>query len=206
MTTNAYLDEQVALFRQAGDHAVSLITRLPVDSFEHPALGTWTVRMLIGHISRSFVTVIEYTSRPADHRDIATSADYYLATANLVDPASVDARAEQAAFALGDRPVDAIRDLRDRAVAISGSVGDPLIQTIAGGMRLSDYLPTRIFELAVHSLDLARATGNPDILPAEVALSAQALAVAIAGRRGDAQTLLLALTGRAPLPDGFSVV
>ncbi|AQT83067.1 hypothetical protein B1R94_24160 [Mycolicibacterium litorale] len=183
-----------------------MIARVPVDSFESPALGTWTVRMLVGHISRSFVTVIDYTARPAARQDIATSADYYLATANLVDPASVDERAARAADALGDRPADVIPDLRDRAVATAGSIGDPLIQTIAGGMRLSDYLPTRIFELAVHSIDLARATGQPDTLPAEVAFSAQALAAAIADRRGDAQTLLLALTGRAPLPAGFSVV
>jgi hypothetical protein len=31
-----------------------------------------------------------------------------------------------------------------------------LVSTPVGGMRLIDYLPSRIFELAVHTLDIAR--------------------------------------------------
>ena len=38
---------------------------------------------------------------------------------------------------------------------------DPVISTIFGGMRLSDYLPTRTFELVVHGLDIARAAQLP---------------------------------------------
>lgn len=46
--------------------------------------------------------------------------------------------------------------------------GTELVTTVAGGMRLADYLPTRVFELVVHTLDLAAALGlraepNPHI-------------------------------------------
>ena len=37
--------------------------------------------------------------------------------------------------------------------------GTELMTTIAGGMRLSNYLPTRTFELAVHTADLTTALG-----------------------------------------------
>ncbi len=205
-TTGDPFDNQVDIFRRAGDHAVSLVAQVAAHDWERPALGTWTVRMLVGHISRSFVTVIEYSARPADERDIPSAADYYLATATFTDTEAIRGRAEQAALALGDRPLEALRDLRDRAVTLLGSVGDPLIHTIAGGMRLSDYLPTRIFELAVHSADLALAIGQPATLPGDVAQSALDLAAGIAGLRGDAAAVLLALTGRVPLAPGYSVV
>ena len=107
---------------------------------------------------------------------------------------------------VGDDPLAAIRRFRDAALGALTGTGDPLITTVAGGMRLSDYLPTRIFELAVHSVDLARATGQPDALPPAVCDSAMQVAVAISARRGEGQSVLLALTGREPLPDGYSVV
>ncbi|GAY14358.1 maleylpyruvate isomerase N-terminal domain-containing protein [Mycobacterium sp. shizuoka-1] len=205
-TTTQSLPAQVTLFGRAGDHAVSLVEHVPTDRWDDPALGTWTVRMLVGHISRSFVTVIEYLGRPAERIEVRSAAAYYLAVMDMVDPAQIRSRAENAALSLGSRPFTTILDLRDRAVALLSTADDIVIHTIAGGMRLSDYLPTRIFELAVHSLDLASAIGRPDTIPPDVAHSATELAVAIAGERGDTQSLLAALTGRGPLPEGYSVV
>ncbi|MCV7176294.1 maleylpyruvate isomerase N-terminal domain-containing protein [Mycolicibacterium sphagni] len=203
MTT---LDERIDLYRRAGDHAVSVIAAVPDNRWDSPALGPWTVRTLVGHIGRSFTTVIEYSARRADRVDVADAAQYYLAIAEaLADPDPINARAVQAGLALGDRPLDAIRELQDRATATLASE-NRIIPTIAGGMWVSDYLPTRIFELGVHSIDLARAIGVPDALPPEVADSVLALSVEVARRRGAAQALLVALTGRGQLPEGFSIV
>jgi len=169
-------------------------------------MGTWTVRTLVGHIGRSFTTVVEYSARPAGRVEIADAAHYYLAIAGLLaDPAQIDARAVQAGLALGDHPLDAIRELQARATGALVT-DDRVIQTIAGGMRLSDYLPTRIFELGLHSVDLARAIGVPETLPPEVADSILRLSVEVSVRRGDSQALMCALTGRGPLPPGYSVV
>jgi len=200
------LDEQVAVYREAGEHVISLIACIPADQWDAPALGPWTVRTLVGHIGRAFTTVTDYLARPADNRDVDSAAEYYLVALNRTDAASIQARAEQAARDLGDDPLAAIRAFRDAAIDALASAGDPMITTAAGGMRLSDYLPTRIFELAVHSVDLARAIGQPEELPAAVCESALQLAVAAAGRHGDGQSVLLALAGRGPLPAGFSVV
>ena len=82
------------------------------------------------------------------------------------------------------------------------------IVTVIGGLTipLSEYLRTRSFELVVHSIDLSRATGIPTGLPEEALEAAAALAAGIAVSRGQGEDLLLALTGRTPLPEGFSVV
>jgi hypothetical protein len=78
--------------------------------------------------------------------------------------------------------------------------------TIAGGMRLADYLPTRTFELAVHTTDLATAIGVPPDVPAIAAAQALHLVADLAVADGLAGPFLLAATGRRGLPAGFSVL
>ncbi|MDQ1356307.1 MAG: hypothetical protein QOG44_680, partial [Acidimicrobiaceae bacterium] len=72
------------------------------------------------------------------------------------------------------------------------------------------YLPTRTFELTVHTLDLVCALGveAPPVLDAPVAACLElAVAAAAAGRGASSGgAVLLALTGRRGLPPGFSVV
>lgn len=208
MTTNTApgMAELIDVYRLAGDHALSLVAGVAADQWPAPALGSWTVRMLVGHIGRSFTTVTDYLAKPAATKDVPSTADYYVIALQQTDSAAIDARAEQAAHALGDAPLATLRGFRDAAIAVLDVAGDPLITTIAGGMSLSDYLPTRIFELAVHSLDLARATDQAAALPAEVCGHAAALAAVTAVRRGHGETVLSALTGRSTLPSGFSVV
>ena len=77
--------------------------------------------------------------------------------------------------------------------------------TIAGGMRLADYLPTRTFELAVHTADLATALGAPLAVPATAAAQALQVVADLAVSGGRAGPLLLAATGRSPA-SGFSVL
>ena len=65
------------------------------------------------------------------------------------------------------------------------TAGDPLIEVIGGlGIRLHTYLPTRTFELAVHGLDIARATGLSFDLPADVLDEATVLAARIGAADG----------------------
>jgi hypothetical protein len=74
------------------------------------------------------------------------------------------------------------------------------------GIRLSNYVPTRTFELAVHGLDIARASGVDLVLPDDVLSEATALAARIGVALGQGEPILLTLTGRSTLPDSFSVV
>ena len=90
---------------------------------------------------------------------------------------------------------------------LAAGAGDPLIEVIGGlGIRLHTYLPTRTFELAVHALDIARATGLSFSLPEDVLAEATLLAAQIGVATGRGETLLMSLTGRTALPPSFSVV
>jgi hypothetical protein len=73
-------------------------------------------------------------------------------------------------------------------------------------MRLEEYLRTRTFELVVHGLDISRASGVEAAYDDDVLLDATTLAAEIAVLRGAAPAVLLALTGRDPLPPGFTLL
>jgi len=73
-------------------------------------------------------------------------------------------------------------------------------------MRLRDYLPTRTFELVVHTADLATALDVPPDPPATSARQALGLVADLAVAGGLAGPLLLAATGRLGVPAGFSVL
>jgi hypothetical protein len=100
-----------------------------------------------------------------------------------------------------------VSELLDDVTGRLAEHGDEdVLTTIAGPMRLRDYLPTRTFELVVHGLDIGRATGLPHGYDEASLAAAASLAATVGVRLGQGEDLLLALTGRAPLPAGFSVV
>lgn len=193
------MPEPRELFLGAAEAFAELVERLPRDlgGAGAPGLGDWDLRALVGHTSRSLVTVSTYLARPADAVAVPTAAAYYLATQDLAAGSEVAERGVQAGAALGDDPADAVRRLvetvADDLVAASD---DQLLTTVAGGMRLRDYLPTRTFELVVHGTDIAAATGVDWTPPADALAACVALAGEIAVAAGDGVPLLRALTGR----------
>jgi uncharacterized protein (TIGR03083 family) len=187
----------------------ALVEDIPADAWTGPGLGVWDLRALVGHASRSLVTVLTYLDRPAASAALGSPADYYLAAASVAaaDPAAVVERGRAAGAALGDDPAAAVRDLeRSARERLPGFDDDYVLETVAGAMRLADYLPTRTFELVVHGLDVARSTGLVASYDEGVLAEAATLAAQVAARTGRGAELLLALTGRTGLPDGFSVV
>jgi uncharacterized protein (TIGR03083 family) len=176
------------------------------ERWDRPGLGEWDVRALVGHTSRSLLTVEAYLARPADAVEIASAADYVRATRALAADPAVATRGREAGDALGADPAAAVAEIAGRVVPlVDGCDGSERVTTIAGGMRLKDYLPTRTFELAVHTADLATALGSPPDVPATAAAQALGLVTDLAVAEGRAGPLLLAATGRA-LPTGFSVL
>ena len=177
------------------------------DRWTQPGLGEWDVRALVGHTSRSLLTVEEYLARPAATVEIASTADYYRATRDLARGPGVAARGRDAGAALGDDPAAAVAEIAARVLPLVESQdGSQLLTTIAGGMRLADYLPTRTFELVVHTADLATALGQPPQPPPAAAAQALTIVIELAAGDGQAGALLLAATGRTPLPPGFTVL
>jgi uncharacterized protein (TIGR03083 family) len=194
-------------FAEAARTFVDLVRRLPHDRWDGPGLGEWDLRSLVGHTSRSLVTVEAYLGQPVETEEVPTPAAYYVAIADL-DNAAVADRGRQAGQALGKNPAEFVDALAKRVLAQVDTAGNPLIHTAAGGMRLENYLSTRTFELVVHSLDIA--TAVPDVEPPEFSdqlLSEVARVAATAAvLRGSGVELMLALTGRATLSPGFSMV
>lgn len=177
------------------------------DRWDRPGLGEWDVRALTGHTSRSLVTVETYLAHPAPAADIASPVGYFRATRAAAATAAVAARGREAGTALGSDPAAAVARIAARVLALVDTCdGTELVTTIAGGMRLGDYLPTRTFELAVHTADLATVLGVPPDVPATAAAQALTIVTGLAVTGGLAGPLLLAATGRPGLPAGFSVL
>jgi uncharacterized protein (TIGR03083 family) len=177
------------------------------DRWSEPGLGEWDVRALAGHTSRSLLTVETYLAQPAEAVDVASTVAYYVATRQIAAGPAVAQRGRDAGQALGDDPVAAVEAIASRVLPlVAGLSGTELLTTVAGGMRIGDYLPTRVFELVVHTADLAVALGvNAEPPPGPAALALQLVSdLAVAG--GQAATVLLATTGRSGLPAGFTLL
>jgi hypothetical protein len=201
----ASLDSRRA-FADAADWFVAT-AGLVGDRWDLPGLGEWDVRSLVGHTSRSLLTVETYLARPAASVDVDSAVGYYAATRTAASGAEVAARGRVAGVALGGEPAAEVARIADRVLPlVEGCDGTELVSTIAGGMRLCDYLPTRTFELVVHTADLATAIDVPADVPPTCAAHALDLVARLAVTGGLAAPLLLAVTGRAPLPQGFSVL
>ena len=196
-------------FASAAHWFADLVDRIPATAWDQPGLGEWDLRALVGHTSRSLITVDTYLDRPTEQIAVATPWDYYQVTSSIIaaDPEAVVERGRQAGAALGPNPAETIAALVERVLPRVAADEDPVIETIAGGMRLSDYLPTRTFELVVHGYDIATATDlTPGALDADTLAAALDLAGRIAIAAGSGATVLRALTGRTALPAGFTVV
>jgi uncharacterized protein (TIGR03083 family) len=171
-------------------------------------LGEWTVRDLVGHASRALLTVETYLGRPAAAVEVDSGVDYFRrALGSAGDAAAVAQRGRDAGAALGDDPARAVAALAQRVTArVRAAAEDDLVATPVGGMRLADYLPTRTFELTVHTCDLAAALGQPIEVPEAAGAESLGLLGELALNAGRAGPLLLAATGRRGLPEGFTVL
>jgi hypothetical protein len=199
-------DESRRAFADAAGWFVST-TALVGDRWAEPGLGEWDVRALVGHTSRSLLTVEAYLASPAEAAAVPSAADYFRATRAMAAGPAVAQRGRDAGDAPGDDPASAVAEIAARVVPlVDAQDGGTLLTTIAGGMRLEDYLPTRTFELAVHTSDLARALDEPLDVPATSAVQALRLVTELAAGDGRAGPLLLAATGRTGLPPGWSVL
>ncbi len=189
----------------ASTRAVTAELRTVVD-MHAPALGSWDVAGLAGHLIRQIGGPAAYLAEPPpDHVELADPAAYYLAYLawRSDDPdtadASVAARGNAAAGQLtAESAAEQMLAALDHSLDAMAAAGpDRAVPTPFGSMRLADYLPTRTFEVVVHGLDLGHALDRSWRPPDPAVEQCLGLLGAIAARSGRAGELLLLATGRA---------
>lgn len=194
-----------AAFQEGAATFLTTLRAVGPELWDRPgALGDWTVRELAAHTLRAFITVDGYLSaQPTTDRVLADASEYYqTALADAGVHQGVSARARQAGRQLIDPVGEAEATIAQVLARVAATGDDEPVNTFAGQITLVEYLATRVVELGVHTLDLQRATGQlPELHP-----DTSAVALAVLTQLASPVPLLLALTGRAPLPADFNVL
>lgn len=165
------------------------------DQWENNALGVWNLRDLVGHTARAITNVELYAKVGAGGR-----------TVDRANSEAVVERGREAGRQLGDDPLVAVRAHAERVLAfMDGIPDDHTLDAVAGNMTLLGYLPSRVQELTTHSIDIARTIGHEAEPPDECLRVSLYWYVDRLIQRGTGVEVVLALTGREPLPDGFNV-
>jgi len=192
-----------AAFRDASEVFLAATGAVPAGGWDDPGLGAWTVRELTAHALRAFITLQRLCDTTGDPPQVESAIAYYRAVAAGEGVhAGVLQRGREAGAQLVDPEATARRTAEQALGRLAATSDEHVGETFAGPMRLADYLPTRVVELGIHTLDLQRATGQPTALPGSTA----AVVLGTLAELADVPTLLMAMTGRQPLPDGFNVL
>jgi uncharacterized protein (TIGR03083 family) len=183
-------------FETTAQWVAALASSITGERWSAPGLGVWDVRSLLGHTSRALITVEEYLKQPCDTIDCASTIDY-LSGASRADPSMIAERGRGAGAAMGSDPIAYLRDLSIRVPAlVRQSEANAIITTIAGGMTLSTYLPSRTVELIVHGCDLSRAIGATVDPPLDALRSVLHLLADTYVATGRGVSFCLAIAGR----------
>ena len=195
-------------YLEAGDYFVSIVDSIEIAAFDAPALGEWCVRDLVGHTYRSFTTVLSYSAVPSDKVDFERPVDYFLRLLSSdVNHGHIAERGRAAGLEIIEDPKMMVRGfamyVKKKLEELSD---DHIMGTLTGGMRLIDYLPTRTFELIIHTMDLTKALGVESSPPRRGMETTLQMIGQLALNRGYAQDLILSSTGRDGLARGFTVL
>jgi len=195
------------LIAEVASRFVAVVVEIDDDAWAGPGLGDWSVRELVGHTIRAFSTVDRFLDHPLDAVTVADAAEYYRVALSASPDihTQVAQRGQEAGAALGDDPASAVVDqVASTLGRLAETSGDEVGMTAAGGMRLADYLDTRLVELVVHLSDLCAALGRPapDLGVAGVRVASTVYASA---GPDDRDAVLRSMLGRLRLPPGFNV-
>ena len=196
-------------FHTAAQAFLDLVGEVRIDQWEDPALGSWNVRSLVGHTSRAILTVETYLKAPAPAEANLPDAESYYerVLGEYTDNDAIAERGVAAGNALTENSGIEFAAALDRVMELIAANGPDRVVAIGQfGIPLSEYLRTRVFELVVHNMDIAKSVNLDHGLPNDVIASAAELAARVAVRSGHGVDILFALTGRRPLPPRFSIL
>ena len=193
-----------------------MLVDISEDKLDNHGLGVWSVRDLIGHTSRALSTIENYCGHHREEPFIKGPVEYFLtARSSMTDKEvwekrenAIAERGKETGESMGRSPITFVYNLAERVIVLVDTHDDDTeIATPFGQMSLINYLPTRTFELTVHSLDLAKALSLsiPDVL-SDAIHDSLILAGEIAAKHPQSPEILLALCGRNELPDNLHIV
>ena len=177
-------------FETAAHSFLDLVAEVKVSQWSEPALGVWDVRSLVGHTGRAITVVEQYLlADPAPEVTTPDAETYYVEVlGEYTDNDAIAARGVEAGKALTENSGAEFEAALGRAMALISSSGPDRIVAIGPiGIPLDEYLRTRVFELVVHSMDIAKATGLPHGMPAAVVANVADLAARVGVRKGDGE-------------------
>jgi uncharacterized protein (TIGR03083 family) len=192
---------------------VAAMLELSEEEFEQPTpCEPWSTRELLAHVLVACQRLPPMLGEPEPARAEVSALQYFRndRLGGAPDPDRIEAaRGHAAEFPTGHEIADALAiAVRDMASLARSEPPERIVRTRWGdAMLLSEYLKTRVFELAVHGLDLARAVGREPWLSEQAAsLTEQVLtertnSAELRGLGWDRLTFIDKATGRAPLTD-----
>jgi uncharacterized protein (TIGR03083 family) len=184
---------------------------LPGPAWERPTRCTpWLVRDLVGHIITVLARVPAMVAAPAPERPAISATEYFRADDRFSDAANADrVRMGQERAGSAD-PATLVEELgrtwREVVAVSERQPADRVVLTRHGdAMLLTEFLTTRVFEVAVHGIDVADAVDAPPWLTPAGAEHVLRMLFGPNGRTAldatgwDAATLVRKATGRAPI-------
>jgi uncharacterized protein (TIGR03083 family) len=162
----------------------------------------WVLRELLAHVRVAVGRVTAMLAEPAPPVATVSAVDYYRPDARF-SPATNADRVATARSAAADDEIEAFAaTVSQVAKACAAQPAGRVVRTRHGDpMLLTDFLITRVVEVAVHGFDLADAAGVPSWLTPPAAGALQDLLLGPARRSPDPLHFLRAATGRASDPD-----
>ncbi|GLH96603.1 maleylpyruvate isomerase family mycothiol-dependent enzyme [Phytohabitans aurantiacus] len=167
--------EVATAFRAEAAALSKALRAIPDEGWEAPTCcPPWTVRDEFAHTAVAVSRTLEMLAEPAPPGPPVTTAEYFVADQRF-DKAVNAARVDSAQEFAASQSTGALLDWYDQqwqaiSTAVDDIPGDRLVITRHGDpMRLTDFQVTRVFELAVHGIDLADALGTHPWLTPEAA-------------------------------------
>ncbi len=194
-------------FRESIQQFVEVVELMPSDGWNRPGLGEWSIRELVGHVVGAIDGVVADTGHAESMAAEGAAAYYVQAMSSPRVHEEVAERARTRAASFGDNPVDAARAVVARTLDVVDALDDAApVTTTIGPVQLVDYLPTRVLEIVIHTMDVSLAAEVPVETSREALTVTLALLSDIAVAHGDGVAVAMALSGRGSLPEGFNVL
>jgi len=199
-------------FHAEAEQLTLVMLKLNEGDFSRPSpCPPWTVSELLGHVRGAIVLLSNALTQPAPPYAEVTAADYYRPDARYAPEANaeriVSAQREAAALGSGRALAEDFDQVWQRAYReVMAEPDDRKVRTNYGdAMLLTDYLVTRVVELAVHGLDLAAGLKREPWITEPAAQVVEELLLSVGGAAvvqdlgWDRLTFIRKATGREPL-------